>query len=83
MTISFVVSNFAVVSDYPKRKGKEDIKELEGHLLYSYVQGNTKDVKNFLKKIKAISRKIYKRDKSIMSYWKYIDVMLLLYLGIN
>lgn len=54
-------------------ESSEEIKKLEGNLLYNYINGNTLEVDNILDKIMALDESIYKRDLEIINYWHYID----------
>ena len=57
----------------------ETIKELEGHLLYYYINENKSKVKSILQEILSLDENVYKRDNQIMSYWEYIDDVMILY----
>lgn len=60
----------------------EDIKKLEGNLLYSYVNEDNEQVENVLQKIKSKDKLIFQRDKEIIDYWYYIDDEMILNMGV-
>ena len=51
----------------------DDIKKLEGDIIYNYISGYDEEVENILQKIKSLDKNVYKRDKEIVNYWYYID----------
>ena len=57
----------------------ETIKQLEGHLLYYYINENKSQVKTILEQIKSLDEAVYKRDQEIINYWEYIDDYMPLY----
>ena len=57
----------------------ETIKELEGHLLYYYINENKSKIKSILQQILSLNETIYKRDQEIIDYWEYIDDHMPLY----
>ena len=57
----------------------ETIKQLEGHLLYYYINENKSQVKTILEQIKSLEEAVYKRDQEIINYWEYIDDYMPLY----
>ena len=63
-------------------EGTEDIKKLEGNLLYYYVNENNEEVEKTLQKIKSINGLTFQRDKEIIDYWYYIDDVMELHNGI-
>lgn len=60
----------------------EDIKKLEGNLLYSYVNEDNEQVENVLQKIKSKDILTFQRDKEIIDYWYYIDDEMILNMGV-
>ena len=62
-----------------KENLSETIKELEGHLLYYYINENKSKVKSILEQILSLNETIYKRDQEIIDYWEYIDEYMPLY----
>ena len=62
-----------------KENLSETIKELEGHLLYYYINENKSKVKSILQQILSLNETIYKRDQEIIDYWEYIDEYMPLY----
>ena len=63
-------------------EGTEDIKKLEGNLLYNYINENNEEVEKTLQKIKSINGLTFQRDKEIIDYWYYIDDVMELHNGI-
>ena len=51
----------------------ETIKELEGHLLYYYINENRAKVTSILQEIQSLDEPTYQRDQEIIDYWEYID----------
>ena len=57
----------------------ETIKELEGHLLYYYINENRAKVTSILQEIQSLDEPTYQRDQEIIDYWEYIDDYMPLY----
>jgi len=84
LTISLVFSSFKVFNDL-KNSGLEeetDLKKLEGHLLYNYVNENHTEVQSILEQIKTLDESIYSRDIQIIKYWYYIDDVMHIHTGV-
>ena len=72
-------SNFITTKTLPKENLSETIKELEGHLLYYYINENKSKINSILQQILSLNETIYKRDQEIIDYWEYIDDHMPLY----
>ena len=71
---------FTFLKEYISLKNlSETIKQLEGHLLYYYINENKNQVKTILEQIKSLDEAVYKRDQEIINYWEYIDDYMPLY----
>ena len=57
----------------------EDIKSLEGLLLYNYIYGDEKKMNETLSLIKELDKNRYERDKKIMDFWYYVDNKMIIY----
>lgn len=57
----------------------QNIKVLEGLLLYNYISEDEKKVNEILLSIKEVNKARYERDKKIIEYWKYVDNKLVIY----
>ena len=66
-------------SSFQKSNLSETIKELEGHLLYYYINENKSQVKTILQQILSLDQTVGNRDQLIISYWEYIDSYMPLY----
>ena len=71
--IIFLLSLTNLISSKESKATSETISELEGHLLYYYINEKKDQVTSILEKISTLDTKIYERDKEIMAYWEYID----------
>jgi len=77
-SILFIILSFLNIIDF-NEVNNEDIKRLEGQMIYYYIAGYYGLVQESLNKIKNINKKIYKRDEEIMKYWQYIDETMQIY----
>ena len=77
----FLIFSFTFAKNLQSEE-PEDIKKLEGNLLYSYVNEDNEQVENVLQKIKSIDNKAFQRDKDIIDYWYYIDDEMVLNMGV-
>ena len=69
---SFCFTRFTISDEWDNSE-TDDIKKLEGNLLYNYISGNETQVDNILEKILSLDKKIFERDAEILNYWYYID----------
>ena len=69
---SFCFTRFTISDEWDNSE-TDDIKKLEGNLLYNYISGNETQVDNILEKIFSLDKKIFERDAEILNYWHYID----------
>ena len=69
---SFCFTKFTISDEWDTSQ-TDEIKKLEGNLLYNYVSGNETEVENILNKIISIDKKVFERDVEILNYWYYID----------
>ena len=67
------LSQFITNKQIESKNLSETIKQIEGHLLYYYINENKSKVKEMLEQLLSLDENIYLRDKEIMEYWEYID----------
>ena len=69
--IIFILSFFNLITTKTteSKKLSETIKELEGHLLYYYINENRAQVTSILQEILSLDEQTYKRDQEIIDYW--------------
>ena len=79
--ILFILSfcQYIITKTPTTKTSSETIKELEGHLLYYYINENKSKVNSILQEILSLDENIYKRDQEIIDYWYYIDDTMPLY----
>ena len=63
-------------------QSSDEIKKLEGNLLYNYINEDSSKVDKILEQIMALDESIYKRDLEIINYWHYIDDEMTLHEGV-
>jgi uncharacterized SAM-binding protein YcdF (DUF218 family) len=72
------LSQFITNKQIESKNLSETIKQIEGHLLYYYINENKSKVKEMLEQLLSLDENIYLRDKEIMEYWEYIDDYMIL-----
>ena len=77
--ILFSIISFSKMFQISHGNGPDDIKKLEGDIIYNYISSYDEEVENILQKIKSLDKNIYKRDKEIVNYWYYIDNEMIIY----
>ena len=77
--IFIILFSFSKMIKISNTQDMNDIKKLEGNLLYYYINENNTEVDKVLSQISLLDKKIYLRDKDIMTYWYYIDNKMILH----
>ena len=77
--IFIILLSFSKMIKISNTQDMNDIKKLEGNLLYYYINENNTEVDKVLSQISLLDKKIYLRDKDIMTYWYYIDNKMILH----
>ena len=73
LLIISILSLINIITTINSNNSSETIKDLEGHLLYYYINEKKAQVNSILEEISLINTTIYERDKEIMEYWEFID----------
>ena len=77
--IFLILFSFSKMIKISNTQDMNDIKKLEGNLLYYYLNEEYIEVDKVLRQISLLDENIYLRDKDIMTYWYYIDNQMILH----